>query len=236
MKTVPRSESPVAMFTDTDPAGQCWTLLSAELKEAYPQFSGAPWWLTAWLVDVLSVAWWIVSFAPELAEKRKLRLLVGGSSEMHYLDEGRWYQLLPWLLGKPQMHVEVVVLDDGLLGDVLAEFGEDFCPPTSDCAACVNQFTPGELFVGHAVDWVEQGKEAPDLIALFNPAFWDPNWLDASSSGWGLGRILRSQVPIAAFDFTPFDSIMGRLHLQAHPDGHPNCPTCGHSNCSTWPG
>ena len=20
------------------------------------------------------------------------------------------------------------------------------------------------------------------------------------------------------------------------PGGHPNCPTCGHSNCSTWPG
>jgi hypothetical protein len=22
----------------------------------------------------------------------------------------------------------------------------------------------------------------------------------------------------------------------SNPDGHPNCPTCGHSNCSTWPG
>ena len=30
---------------------------------------------------------------------------------------------------------------------------------------------------------------------------------------------------------------IGRLRgLRSLPGGHPNCPTCGHSNCSTWPG
>jgi hypothetical protein len=33
-----------------------------------------------------------------------------------------------------------------------------------------------------------------------------------------------------------FERVVGNVTGAHPPGGHPKCPTCGHSNCSTWPG
>lgn len=59
----------------------------------------------------IALAKWISEFAPSLAKRDHLRIvLIAGKGGLETMDGGRWLQIVPFLLGRPQLRVEAVIL------------------------------------------------------------------------------------------------------------------------------
>ena len=59
----------------------------------------------------VTLAKWISEFSPQLGKRDKLRVaLIAGKGGLETMDGGRWLQIVPILLGRPNMRIEAVVL------------------------------------------------------------------------------------------------------------------------------
>lgn len=88
-----------------------WAPLTAELRTVGGVPEAMPQGVTrAVLAGPCAVAWWIAHRAPHLASRETLSLLIVGAETADAPDQGRWYQLLPTLLGAPSLHVTVTLV------------------------------------------------------------------------------------------------------------------------------
>lgn len=194
-----------------------WRFLVRDLERSRPALRGASRsHLVNALLPAVSTAWWLVTFRPELLVRNKLRLLCPGAGNREAVDGGRWWRVLPWLLGKPDDFVDVVVLGDQLAG--LTEDGRKVAystdlPPAelhrrlrSPLAEQVASWAPAELINGRLADWHQREAGAqgrPDLVVLFSPGF------EAHHDSWltedALLPLLRVGVPMACFAYSPLD-------------------------------
>ena len=59
--------------------------------------------LTAPIATAIAIG----TFAPELREKQSIKLVVPGAEMVDHFDYGQWYQMIGWLLGVEELHIEV---------------------------------------------------------------------------------------------------------------------------------
>ena len=155
------------------------------------------------LVAPVTLARWLAQDAPHLLERPALHLVVAGAAKgPDSLDGGRWYQLLAWLLGRPQMTVRV-----SLVGPEL-KAGEDHpslrtgaeragilrsagAPAVASLAGA--EVCPLPLAQWHAARAEHAG--APDACFVFHPA------MEAFGGSWasreeGLVALMDAGVPV----------------------------------------
>ena len=120
----------------------------------------------------VAVAWWITTFAPALAQRERLDLLMvglpGGPSAA---DEGRPYQLLPLLLDRPQLQVSATV--------ILWTHESRFAPPIGYLTPRISlaahdgvEAIPATMFAGSLTEWLARRcGHPPDLCLLVHPGF-----------------------------------------------------------------
>lgn len=115
-----------------------------------------------------------------------LRLLVIGAEKLDALDAGRWYQLLPALLGR-SMQIEVT-----LVGDRLNAAFES--PLRSNAPA-----TPARMHVGRLSSFLDAvGTPSVDLAVLFHPGFQKHRgWLEDGS----LRHLAALDVPVVVVSY-----------------------------------
>jgi len=120
----------------------------------------------------VAVAWWIVTFAPELLERDHLDLLMvgvpGGPSAG---DDGRPYQLLPLLLERPRLSVDATVMLWTPKASV-APRPHYLTPHVSLEGQAPGVGRPATMFAGTLTQLLEdrEGK-AFDLCLLMHPGF-----------------------------------------------------------------
>lgn len=155
-----------------------------------------------------SLARWIHSFHPELCEKPALHIVLMGVANQDGVDSGRWYSLLPWLLGNESLKVRITLVGHELFGE-----GEEprqasrKATLTSPANARVaNLLPPARLVPGGIADFLAgpTGQEPVDLFFAFNPGFSEEeSWFNPGN----LEMVCRRGVPIGATSFCEHDRV-----------------------------
>jgi hypothetical protein len=180
------------------------------------------------MVPAASVAVWILQHAPRLAARAELHILVANAIEFEALDRGRWFQFIPWLLGRPGLKIRVTLQGSSLsrsLAEAAGAPGDAM--PTEDAIerhlrtrawTAVNPARPADIFTGTlkalTTQIAEGGRHAPDLCVLFAPAFAQP--LDTLLSEEGVLPLLRRDVPLALFSTSEAEQLIDLYALEAH--------------------
>jgi hypothetical protein len=131
-----------------------------------------------------TIASWIFTFHPELAQQDELHVAVMGVSIQDSADDGRWYGFLPWLLGREGMRMSVT-----LVGPELAKgFGDLPCTRANTVMtagyAALQSYSPATLVPVRASQYMRSTawKGKPDLFFMFNPGLEEFNrqghWMD----------------------------------------------------------
>ena len=146
---------------------------------------------TMLLVAPAAIAKAIVTMAPELMEKGTVKILIPGTEWVDRLDEGKWYQLIGWMLGKPDLKIEVTNV-----GPSIGRHDGIKSPPSS---TLVLNEEDGFLRSKTSAMWLGQHLDIDqtqyDMAILFNPGFSEfTEWfLDD-----GLGRLIDTGIPVFA--------------------------------------
>ena len=142
----------------------------------------------------VTLAWWLSEFAPQLLKRDTLDLLVvgvpGGPSST---DEGRPYQLLPALLGREGLRVNVTVLVGS--AEAVPASRVPYPTPQSSLEDRGDALYPALRSYDTIAKWWElcQGK-APDACVLMQPDF------DHRIDFWtGLRLLHEARVPVGCF-------------------------------------
>lgn len=164
-----------------------------------PFASGSKEALNVTLAPVAALSLWIDEFAPALKEKAKLDIVIAGAAHgMDTLDEGRWYQLLPTFLGRPDMDVSVDLVGKGLDSKVAEVFsGNAFplAPKKSELATKVTHIAAPARFSATLGEYMNlrADRPAPDLVFVFHPGF------VMNSNSWIVDGDLRSALSKGAY-------------------------------------
>lgn len=154
-----------------DPAGAC---LADASRGTAQGVLAAPAAIACWLAQ------------SEAVPQGELRLLVIGAEKLDAVDEGRWYQLLPVLLGC-EMSVEVTLVGDRL--------DHRFDSPLRAMAPA----KAARMQVGRLADYF-QSEPSPrvDLAVLFHPGFQKHRgWLEDGS----LRRLAALGAPVVSISY-----------------------------------
>jgi hypothetical protein len=143
----------------------------------------------------VAVAWWIDTFAPELADRERLDIgIVCAPGGPAFTDDGRPYQLVPLLLERPKLEVFVTL--------IVGQPGSAPVPPVAHDLSTISlrahpgvRSAPATIFSGTLEEWRRRrSSPAPDLCLLFHPAF------DESPEFWqGLRPLLAAGVRVGSF-------------------------------------
>jgi len=169
------------------------------------------------LTPAAAVAWWICKFAAHLLQRSSLHLVVVANGRSEASDAGRWFQLVPWMLGKPAMQIRVTIISehlDALTTDRNAGEGlraSKFEQLTSTAAAAgVRKFEPARFLLGSPAHLLPTDAS---MIAVIRADF------ETSYAGWvdsdGLRAMLSREVPIAVFSPSHAQYGMDRAFLRA---------------------
>lgn len=176
--------------------------------------------LESLLTPAASIAWWLAKEAPpELLTRNIIRVLVPGAGAVECSDGGRWLSFVPWLLGRPELQVDVIIVGDELAitddgpqssrGRSMAQLERQWSTPFGGAVAT----KPGSaIFNGTLAQWHEQGKaEEVDACVLFAPGFTSHyrEWLTDAD----LLPLLRQKLPIGVFSYSKLDSIEDQYML-----------------------
>jgi hypothetical protein len=143
----------------------------------------------------VTLAWWLQTFAPELLARPSLDLLVigipGGPSST---DEGRPYQLLPALLGRDRLRVNVTVLV-GSADPRFVPAADVPVPETTLGAVPGDTLYPALRSEATIPQWWELCRGgAPDACVVMQPN------LDRRPEFWsGLRLLHEARVPVGCF-------------------------------------
>jgi hypothetical protein len=154
-------------ITDDSPIGASdWRRMVQRLLD-YPQMRGLgnlannPALQTV-LMPAVALALWIRWFMPDLVTRARAHVLVAGAAEIDGLHEGRWFQIVPYLLGRPQLQLDLTVL--------YQDVGQR---PSRDRAGWLRKyvanFGPATESTETLGVWLAKNKNNPDLVMLFQP-------------------------------------------------------------------
>ena len=201
-------ESPVVRHRD-------WRFLLHDFRGAYPKMRPLPRrLLQLGLSPAASIAWWVARARPELLEQDSLRVLVPGAGSIETTDNGRWFAFLPWLLGRPTLQTEVVLVGDDL-ADTKArrKLADSDKPPNtlsgdkSPTNSYVAHLPKCVMFNGTLGQWrATAGQAAPaDVCILFSPGFVShyKTWLTESD----LLPLLREGRELGVFFYSRLDGL-----------------------------
>lgn len=195
----------------------------------------------ALFVPAASIAVWILQQAPQLAQRDHLHILVAQATEYQALDSGRWFQFIPWLLGRPSMRIHVSLVGDlappGTVSPTDPTAHPESGVPTdatkgeselrakldhrlqSRSWAAVKAMAPAEMHLGTVRTWSEHGAgspdspRVPDLCVVFSPILFMNH--DALLSEDGLLPLLRARVPMALFSSSEAEHLVDAYVLAA---------------------
>ena len=218
----PRASPPVHQH-------RTWRHLQRAAVAAHPQLSIVTQAnFCSLMVPAASAAVWILQHAPHLAARAELSILVVNAIEFQALDHGRWFQFIPWLLGRPGMQVHVT-LQGGALWRSLASADDESgdVAPAEDAIerhlrtrgwSALSDLSPADIFPGTLKELTAQitegGRRPPDLCVLFAPAF--AHHLDTLLTDDGLLPLIRQQVPLALFSPSETEQLIDVYALEAH--------------------
>ena len=148
-----------------------------------------------------AIARWIALKAPQLTEKPRLRLLVLGAESTDAVDQGRWYQAIPRLLGID------AALEVHLLGAELeANFSSSIAAHAPPLAAHTQRAALADFLA-------ESGGERFDLAVLFQPGF-------QKHRGWlkegGIANLLTAGTLLMGASYASDEYEMERFVLECH--------------------
>ena len=218
----PRASPPVHQH-------RTWRHLQRAAVAAHPQLSIVTQAnFCSLMVPAASVAVWILQHAPHLALRSNLGILVVSAIEFQALDHGRWFQFIPWLLGRPAMRVRVT-LQGSALWRSLASAGDESsdAAPAEDAIerhlrtrgwSALSDLSPADIYPGTLKELTariaEGGRRLPDLCILFAPAF--AQHLDTLLTDDGLLPLIRQHVPLALFSPSETEQLIDAYALEAH--------------------
>lgn len=152
------------------------------------------------LVMPAAIARWIERFRPELKSRQSLHIVVAGAEwGPDCVDDGRWYQMLPTLLGRPELAVKVT-----LVGPNIGATTRPGAPPThmlpvaSVSPSYTKKWAPAETFCGTLGQYLrERGTAGLDLAILSHPGFelHADQWLKTDE----VGAVLTAKIPVGVF-------------------------------------
>jgi len=148
-----------------------------------------------------AMARWMAERAPQLTAKRELDILVAGAERLDAVDQGRWYQWVPALLGAPlDVHITLV-------GDRLDR--ERASPVRAHAPQA-----PAHLYQGALADYLDRGTTAEhDLVFLFHPGFQKHRgWLRDAS----ITRLIAAGSTIVAAAYELDESEVDRWVVECH--------------------
>jgi len=153
------------------------------------------------LAAPVAIARWIARCDSQLATRNSLSLLVIGAEKLDAVDGGRWYQLLPALLGRS------LSIDVTLVGDRLnVQFDSPLVASAPD--------KPARMHVGRLASYLELEKApAVDFAFLFHPGFQKHRgWLEDGS----LAQLAACAVPVIAVSYEADECDIERWVVGCH--------------------
>jgi hypothetical protein len=159
--------------------------------------------LTARLVSVATLARWIAWQDLAFPKAGRWRIAIVGAQELDTFDRGKWYGLLPALLGS-EGSVEISFVGPRLT------LGASRFPPVGPSAvgAVEVRAYPGAL----SECWQDIAQEPPDLAFLFQPGFeTNDSWFE----GPGFRTMVASGVPVGVSSYGRDEYVIDRTVLRA---------------------
>lgn len=108
----------------------------------------------------------IATLSPELMQQEHLKILIAGAEFQDTTDDGQWYQLIPWLLGRPTMKVDVT-----LVGLQIDEPEDIPLSEIHKLKVRPGLFKPAKKYSQHFSEFLDANDVHYDLICFFNPGF-----------------------------------------------------------------
>ncbi len=189
-----------------------------------------------------SLARWIHSFHPELCQRPTLHIVLMGVAGMDGVDSGRWYSLLPWLLGNESLKVRVTLVGYELFGEGEQPFhAKRKATLTSPAEARVaNLLAPARLVPGGVAAFMASpaGQEPVDAFFAFNPGLADAqSWFDPGN----LEAVCRRGVPVGVASYCEHERVdeVEMLETAGYTvvDRHEDNPFAGQpSDSGVWAG
>lgn len=162
------------------------------------------------LAAPVAVAYWLAQRMPELLDRSRIDALVIGAEKLDAVDGGRWYQLVPRLLGRDS---EIRMT---LVGDRLAR---EFRSP----AAFHAPRAPADGYCGTLASFLSQAELGRyDIAILFHPGFQKHRpWLEDGS----LARLVAAGVPLVVSSYEEDESEIEQWVVAAHGFAAPGAVT-----------
>jgi hypothetical protein len=148
----------------------------------------------------VATALWIAKSQPALAEEPHLNLVIAGAERgPEDLDDGKWFQLIPLLLGKPQQTITVTLVGPHVNGTTrhlmpLPEIA------TRTGAELPSNWAPAKKVTGTLGEFWRDSPTKANVVVLPHPGVEDhhQSWLQEDE----LPRVLRSDTPVGAFSYS----------------------------------
>ena len=156
---------------------------------------------SAVLAAPAAIARWLALRAPRLALAPSLSILVIGAETTDAPDQGRWYQLLPQLLGTSVQVVATLV-------------GTELDTRFASAAAAHAPGTPAQCFRCDLTEFLARHDARDfDLAVVFQPGLQKhQGWLAAG----GFARLIAAGVPLIASSYEVDEYEMERWVLECH--------------------
>lgn len=153
------------------------------------------------LAGPCAIAWWIAKRDPRLAQRASLSILILGAESADAPDEGRWYQLMPTLLGA-QFSTRVILV--GL------ELDQEFRSSIAARAPAV----PAEAHRCALDAFLQERGDTPiDLAFAFHPGLQKHRaWLEHD----GFPKLLERATPLVCAAYESDEQEMERWVVEAY--------------------
>lgn len=153
------------------------------------------------LAAPVAIARWIAECAPQLAAQPELHILVVGAEKLDAVDQGRWYQSLPALLGV-ELAIRVTLV------------GEQLDAEASSPARAWAPQTPARLHTGSLASYLADfPADKHDLVFLFHPGFQKHQaWLRDAS----LAALVAAGAPPVVAAYEQDESEVDRWVVECH--------------------
>lgn len=155
------------------------------------------------LVAPVTLSRWIAEEQPQLLERSHLHIVIAGAAKgLDSIDQGRWYQYVPLLLGRPEMTVRVSLVGPELAAGTnhpsLRTERERAGILTSIASRAVETLPAADVTADTLAAWWAartENEPVPDLCFAFHPAFeaFGGSWLSQQE---GMGNLLMAGVPL----------------------------------------
>lgn len=168
------------------------------------------------LVIPVAVARWIAQFQPDLMDRPNLHLVIAGAEQgADSIAGGRWYQLIPALLGRPELKVKVSRVGPNALGSTSAAGAQPTVQNEMPWKGMPEFWAPAPAYPVTIGQFAKEGRlEGVDLVVLPHPGleFNRDQWLAHDE----LAAVLVAGIPVALLSYAADEFEMERWAAVAY--------------------